>query len=335
VVEQVTVWGVGVVSLGTLEELHAARQAQQERVHRLAADEAELAGQAEDRLADVGALLVPRRAWWPVPPALEPRLHEADRLAAGIARLDGRTGWLSRQRRALASARLRGVLLEVAYAGAEAGIDVPDVEPALEEAAALRGRADELRSELESELARLAQLDHEVRLREDAWRRLGFDSLHLAAHLRAHGMPVVASPIEMGPGESAHLALSAALAPPVHLTAPGPGADGGAALAHTGIHHWIGTFRSGPAPVPGGGPVDTGVLVVTGQRIVFAGRSGTSAVPLEALLAMDVYDDGLAVLQLGRDAADVFLVPDSRLVAFYANWISEKGATVSPPAAPR
>jgi hypothetical protein len=325
VLDQVTVWGVGPVSLATLDELRAARQAEQERVSWLAAEEAELAGRAEDRLADVGALLVPRRAWWPVPPALEPRLHEADRLVAGIARLDGRTGWLSRQRRAQASARLRRILLDVAHAGAEAGIEVPDVEAVLEEAAALQGRAQELRSALESEGARLAQLDHEIRLREDAHRRLGFDSLHLAAHLRARGMPVVQSPVELGPGEAAHLALDAALARPVHLAPPGPGADGGAALAHTGVHHWIGTFRSGPAPEAGGGPVDTGVLVVTSQRILFAGRSGTAAVPLDAMLAMDVYDDGLAVLQLGREAADVFLVPDPRLVAFYANWISEKG----------
>jgi hypothetical protein len=324
-VDQVTVWGVGVVSLATLDELRAARQAEEERVRWLAHEEAELAGQAEDRLADVGALLVPRRARWPVPPALEPHLREADRLVAGIARLDGRTGWLSRQRRARASTRLRGILLDVAHAGAEAGIDVPDVEAALEEAAVVHRRAEELRSALESEQGRFTQLDHEVRLREDAQRRLGFDSLHLAAHLRAHGMPLVQSPVELGPGEAAHLALDAALAPPVHLTAPGPGADGGAAVAHTGIQHWIGTFRSGPAPVAGSVPADTGVLVVTSRRIVFAGRAGTVAVPLDAMLAMDVYDDGLSVLQLGREAADLFLVPDPRLVAFYANWISEKG----------
>jgi hypothetical protein len=323
-IDQVTVWGVGAVSLVTLDELRAARHSQYERVQGLAMEHAGLAGHAEDRLADVGALLVPRRDWWPVPQELVPHLHEADRLVARIAQLDGRTGWLSQQRRVHAAARLRAVLLEVAHAGAEAGIDVPDVEAVLEDAAGLQGRAHELRAVLDSEQAQLAQLDHEIRLREDAQRYLGFDSLHLAAHLRAHGLPPIESSIELGPTEVAHLERDAALAPPAHVAPPGPDGRGGAALAHTGIHHWIGTLRGGAFPLPGGQPVDTGVLVVTSRRILFAGHGGSIAVPIDAILAIDVYDDGLAVLQLGREAADVFLVPDPRVVAFYVNWISEK-----------
>jgi hypothetical protein len=323
--DQVTVWGVGAVSLATLDELRGVRHSQYERVNGLAAEHAGLAGYAEDRLADVGALLVPRREWWSVPPELGPSIHEADRLVARIAQLEGRTGWLSRQRRARAAARLRGILLEVAHVGAESGIDVPDVEAVLEDAAGVQGRADELRAALDSGQAQLAQLDHEIGLREDAQRYLGFDSLHLAAHLRANGVVPVESPIQLGPGEVAHLTRDAALAPPVHVAAPGPDGRGGAALAHTGIHHWIGTLRAGSAPLPGGQPVDTGLLVVTSRRIVFAGHAGSTSVPIDAILAMDVYDDGLAVLQLGREAADVFLVPDPRVVAFYTNWISEKG----------
>ncbi|HYW22859.1 MAG TPA: hypothetical protein VE953_01770 [Terriglobales bacterium] len=322
--DQVTVWGVGAVSLTTLDELRAARDAEQARVEEMARQQADVAGRAEDRLADVGAILVPRREWWPVPPALEQRLHDADQLVARIAQLEGRTDWLSRQRRARASARLRAVLLEVAHGGAEAGIDVPDVEAALEDAAALHGHAEELRAALESERARLTQLDQEIRLREDAHRHLGFDSLHLAAHLRAYGVPVVQSPVGLGPGEAAHLTTDAALAPPAHVTPPGQEGSGGPALSHTGIHHWIGTLRSGPTPVTGGQPVDTGVLVLTSHRILFAGRVTSVSVPLDAMLAMDVYADGLAVLQLGREAADVFLVADPRVIAFYVNWIAEK-----------
>jgi hypothetical protein len=324
-IDQVNVWGVGVVSLTTLDELRAARQAEQEHVDLLARETADLAARAEDRLADVGALLVPRHEWWPVPPELEPRLRAADRLVAAITRLEGRTDWLSRQRRGYASGRLRRVLLEIAHAGAEAGIDVPDVEPALEEAASLDGHAREYRTALEAEQAALAQLDQEIRLREDAERSLGFDSVYLAAHLRAHGMPVVHSPVELHPGEVAHLTMDAALAPPTHMTAPGPGAGGGVALAHTGIQQWIGTLRNGPTPVIGAQPVDTGVLAVTSQQIVFVGRAAVVGVPLDAVLAMDVYHDGLTVLQLGREEADVFLVPDPRLAAFYVNWVSERG----------
>jgi hypothetical protein len=320
VVEQVTVRGVGPVSLVTLQELHAAANAARQRADLLAWGETEAAASAEDRMADAGAILVPRRAWWPVPPELQPHMEEADRLVATIARLDGGTGSPS-PRRARASERLRAILLEVAYAGGHAGIGVPDVEPVLEAAASLQQRATQLRAELDAELARLAQLDREIQLREEAQRFFGFDALHLAAHFRAHGLPVVQSPAGLAPGEAAHLALDAALAQPVRMSAPGAAAP----IVQAGVQHWIGTFRGGSAPVAGGQPLDAGTLIVTGQRILFAGRAGSIAVPLEAMLAIDVYDDGLAVLQLGREAGDVFLVPDPRLVAFYANWIAEQG----------
>lgn len=322
-VDQVPVWGVGPVSLTTLDELRAAGYARRERADWLAMEEADATSRVEDRLADAGALLVPRRAWWPVPPELHQHLEEADRLVATIARLDGRTGWLSRQRRAQASARLRSILLEVAHVGAQAGIDVPDVEPVLEAAAGFQQRADQLRVELDAELGRLAQLEQEVQLREEAARHLGFDALHLAAHIRAHGLPVTQSPVALGPGETAHLALDAALAQPVRMSAPDAGRAG--PPVHTGIQHWMGTFRIGAAPVAGGQPLDTGLLLVTSRRLLFAGQAGSIAVPLDSMLAIDIYDDGLTVLQLGREAGDVFLVPDSRLVAFYANWIAERG----------
>jgi len=324
VTDQVSVWGVGVVSLATLDEVRAAGYAQRERVDRLAYEDADLAGRAEDRLADVGALLVPRRAWWPVPPDLEPRLQEADQLVARIARLQG-GGWLSTRRRSRASARLRQVLLEVAHRGAEAGIGVPDVEPVLEEAMALQERSRQVRAALEAEAAALAQLDHEIALRDDAHRHLGFDALYLAAYIRAHGLPVVESPVTLARDEAAHLVLDAALAPPVPVAGPDAAAAAGPTLAHTGVQHWVGALRGGPAPVAGGQPVDTGALLVTSRRILFAGRAGSVSVPLDAMLAMDVYDDGLAVLQLGREAGDLFLVPDPRLAAFYANWVGEKG----------
>ncbi len=326
---QVTLGGVGPVSLAPLDELRAARHAAYERADALAAQGADLEARAEDRLADAGALLVPRRDWWLVPLELAPQMVKADRLVARIARLDQRGAdgdrlfsRLRRYRRARAASRLRSLLVRIARGGGESGVEVPDVEPLLEEAASLAAHAQDFRGELDLARARLGELDHETRLREAAVRRLGFDSLHLAAHFRAYGLPLVQSPVGLDAGEKAHLAVDAALAPPVPMAAAGR--DGWPdSLASTGIHHWVGTFRSGPAPISGAQPIDTGVLVVTDQRLVFGGRAGTVAVPLAGMLAMDVYGDAVAVLQLGRDAGDLFLVPEPRLLAFYANWLSE------------
>ena len=326
---QVMVPGVGVVSLAPLDDLHVARRAAQESVDRLEAQAADLEAGAEDRLADVGALLVPRRDWWPVPQELAPWLLEVDRLVARIERLDQSgvdaahlMGRVRRYQRSRAVARLRQLLVGIARAGGEAGVEVPDVEPLLEETARLAAFAQGVRGELDVARARLGQLDIEARLREAAIRRLGFDSLHLAAYFRAHGLPVVQSPVELDAGETAHLAMDAALASAVPIAAARRDSWPDS-LASTGIHHWVGVLRSGRAPIPGDQPIDAGALIVASRHLVFAGRSGTIGLPLASVLAMDIYDDGLAVLPLGREAGDLFLVAEPRLLAFYVNWVSE------------
>jgi len=338
---QVNVWGVGPVSMATLDELRDVGRVAHDSVEDLARRTAELEGRAEDRVADAGAVLVPRREWWPVPQELAARLPETDRLVFHIARLDQgmaarppggglvsrARGWLTRQRRERAAGRLRELLVEFARGGAEAGIDVPGVEPLLEEAAELEARASEHRAALESAQTRLHQLDHEIGLRGEALQHLGFDSLHYAAHFRAHGLPVVQSPVELPAGEAAHLVVEAGLAHQVVVRSQ-DAASQGASVTHTGIHHWIGAFRRGAPPVSMERPIDSGVLVVTDQRLLFAGAGGSLSAPLGGVLAMDVYDAALAVLQLGRDAGDVFLVRQPGLVAFYVNWVLEG---VNPP----
>jgi hypothetical protein len=78
------------VSLPTLDELRDARNTAQANANHLALQAVELDRQAEDRFADAGALLVPRRAWWQVPAELSPWLAEAERLVARILLLDQR-----------------------------------------------------------------------------------------------------------------------------------------------------------------------------------------------------------------------------------------------------
>jgi hypothetical protein len=339
---QVSLAGVGMVSLATLDELREARRTEQVNADHLAGQADELEQRAEDRLADAGAHLAPRRDWWQVPGELWPHLQEADRLVARIWRLDERAAadpgpargpsralaWashhLARRDRSRSTARLRQVLVAIARAGAEAGVDVPGVEPLLDEAAELEARARGLRTALGTAAARLAALDGEVRLREEAEQRLGFDSLHLAAYFRGYGMPEIWSPVELAAGETAYLALDVTLAR-LARTGPAGRRSRGVSFAHTGIVHWVGAFQGCAAPVQQLERLDTGVLVVTSQQLTFAGGAGGVAVPLAAVLDMDVYDDAIAVFQLGREAPQVFLTPDARLAAFYVNWALSSG----------
>jgi hypothetical protein len=62
-----------------------------------------------------------------------------------------------------------------------------------------------------------------------------------------------------------------------------------------------------------------GLLAVTNGRLAFAGTGGEVAVPLGAILELDVYDDGIAVSSLGQER-QLFLVAVPGRVAMYLNW---------------
>ena len=332
--------GVGVVSLATLEELRGARHTEQARVEQMAWQVAELGLQVEDCLAAAGALLVPRRAWWPVPPELYPHLAEAERLASRISLLDRQIGDLGpapdrsdlvfrirgwgggqrvRRSRDRTAAQLRRALVLIASAGATAGAGVPDVGPLFEQADQLWARAEGLRGALTAASGRLGALEQEIRLREEAERRMGFDSLHLAAYFRLHGLPAVQSPLALETGEVAHLAVPATLVRTPSGARPG-GGPAGVSAAYTGIHSWVGVLRSRPAPRQAVEQTDDGALVVSSRRLAFVGSTQPVTIPLASVVDVDVYTDGIAVLPLGRENPDLFLVAAPTHVAFYFNW---------------
>src|SRR5215472_11097960 len=174
---------VGMVSIAPLDELRDARDNQQANANHLAWQSAELEGQAEARLADAGALMVPRRAWWGVRPELFPRVAEAERLVARFLLLDSQIARLqapqpktrhvmskvggrvrervARTRRVRAAAQLREALVLIARTGAAAAVRVPDVPPLFEEATELQARAERLRAALAATSSRLGELNQE------------------------------------------------------------------------------------------------------------------------------------------------------------------------------
>ena len=341
---QVHMPGVGMVSMAPLDELRDARDNEQANANHLAWQSAELEGQAEDRLADAGALMVPRRAWWEVRPELLPWVAEAERLVARVLLLDSQIarleqapqpktrhvlskvgGWVrervARTRRVRAAAQLREALVLIARTGAAAAVRVPDVAPLIEEATELQARAERLRVALAATSSRLAELNQEIAMREQADQSMGFDSLYLAANFTQHGLPAIRSPFQLEAGELAYLATDAELARVpmgTQLATSGPGYD--VPVTHSGIRHWIGDIRSRSALQQSVTPIDRGTLVVSSLRLVFIGGAESVALPLVAVVDIEVYADAIAVSRLGTDEPEIFMVTAPRQVAFYLNW---------------
>ena len=342
---QVHLPGVGMVSMAPLDELRDARDNEQANANHLAWQSVELEGQAEDRMADAGALMVPRRAWWEVRPELFPRVAEAERLVARVLLLDSQIarleqapqpktrhvlskvgGWVrervARTRRVRAAAQLREALVLIARTGAAAAVRVPDVAPLIEEATELQARAERLRVALAATSSRLAELNQEIAMREQADQSMGFDSLYLAANFTQHGLPAIRSPFQLEAGELAYLATDAELARVpmggTQLATSGPGYD--VPVTHSGIRHWIGDIRGRSALQQSVTPIDRGTLVVSSIRLVFIGGAESVALPLVAVVDIEVYADAIAVSRLGTDEPEIFMVTAPRQVAFYLNW---------------
>ena len=345
---QVPLAGVGLVLLATLDELRDARETEQANADHLAWQAEDLDRQAEDRLADAGALLVPRRAWWRVPAELSPWLVDAERLVARVLLLDQRLEGLQRtarpegpratarirrwvseraaKDRIRAAERLREALVRIAQLGGEAAAAVPDVEPLLDQATELQARAEGLRTALAAAVDRLSALDREIARRAQADQRMGFDALYLSAYFQMHGLPATRSPVRLEADEVAYLTTQAALAPMASGTrSTASGSKDGISIVHTGIPNWIGGVQNRAAPVEAFRPVDAGNLVVSSRRLAFIGNAESVAIWLDAVVDVDIYTDAIAVSQLGREQPEIFLVTAPLHVAFYLNWAMSAG----------
>lgn len=342
---QIEVAGAGPISMATLGQLRVTLGSLREQVDQRQAGIREADSRIEDTLADLGALLVPRRAWWTPPGDFQPWLEEADQLVARIAQLDDQIARAEPGQRAAASmlrlaariarrdpayerpraaARLRHILVQIAswaITTAPAVTKVPDAEALMSEAFELQAHAGELRAACAAAEAQASAIENEVNARDEAARQMGFDALHLAAYFRAHGLPAVETPAALQPGEIAHLCVGTALSrgtTGVRLPGSTPPA------AHTGARFWLGTFRSGPMPPLA--PFESGSLTVSNRFLHFTGTSQAFATPLENLVEIDVYADAVGVVALGRESMDFYRVAAPRQVAFYLNWAQEAGS---------
>jgi hypothetical protein len=338
---RVEVPGAGQVTLVGLEQLRSARASLSDRSAEELARSRAASEQAEDGLADLGALLVPRRAWWSPPEELVPILEEADQLVALIEELDlrieqatrpPRSGLLARvmgrdpeRVRSNAVRRLREILVTVGRWAIGTGlpvVGVPDARPLLASAHRLKALADELHGAASATAAQLDGISQELWSREQATRLMGFDALYVSADIQLHGLPSVETVVPLQRGEIAHLSVPTTLA-----RAPGSLRRRGQPppTAHTGLRFWLGTFNGSPMPALGPGSV--GTMAITNRFLHFSASDQSFATPLDNLVDVDTYTDGLSVVALGRETVDFYRLQSPRQVAFYLNWALEAASS--------
>jgi len=349
--EHIQLPDVGSVTLATLDQLRQARQQEDAAARSVGNEAAEANAQMQDRYADVGALLVPAKNSWPVPTELAPGVERAEQLVGAIRATDARladlnagssqglSGLFSRvknwgskkelqRQRARTSADLRSLLVDVGQRGGSlASQSIPALGPMLEQAAAAAAAESQKTEEAQVVNSRITALDSEIRRRLDAEHEMGFDALYTSAYMKRFGAPAVTSPLELKKGESACFVCPAVLAR-IQSRTQFVGSSSGFSfpIGHTGIRYRVGSFRGHPIQQQSLTRLDTGLLVVTNQRLAFVGQSKSVAIQLTKVVHVEAYTDAVAVLHEGKENADYFLTTTPKRTVFYINWALNSAA---------
>jgi hypothetical protein len=344
-VESVVLPEVGPVSLVPIDHLRQMRATEEEAAKQFSERATALAAAAEETLADAGAVLVPQRALWPVPPDLKPSMQRAQELVSRIEETDrqlhdagkgSRGGPVGRlrvwrlHRRLLAardasSTQLASILSHIARQALAAGLGSPDARPTLDKAQVLEADASEARRAYDSYSRHLAALGEEIQRREESLREMGFDALYTAAHLDRYGPQPVSSPLQLRTGEVAVTAVPCTLARMATRTRyVGARSDLSFRIGHTGIRYRVGSYRGQRVQHQVLRNLDTGTLVVSTQRLAFVGRVKSVVIQLRKVTHVDIYTDALAIFHEGRETADFLLLKAPKYVAFYLNWVLQE-----------
>jgi len=65
-------------------------------------------------------------------------------------------------------------------------------------------------------------------------------------------------------------------------------------------------------------------LVLSNQRIAFVGHAKSVAMPLEKILNVEAFTDGLAIFKEGKENADFFLFPTPQQFLMYLNFLLDQ-----------
>jgi hypothetical protein len=303
-----------------------------------------LRGQAEDHIASAAAILVARRADWPVPANMQPTIDLAEgmtkRLAAdeqidaslkqdeSSAGLFARIG-LRHQEHALdrdrkqAQTELRSLLISIGRSAPQATIDEAD---GIRRAAAdLETQASGLDAQIQSADGWAAACEGEVSRRQEAIKAIGFDSLYEVAVLKTSGPAPVDSPLVLKNAERAYLSVPATLARMVTRTHYVGGSRGFSfPIGHTGIRYRVGSYSGHPVHQQSLTKLDSGSFVVTNQRVAYVGATKSTSTTLSKVIHVEVFNDGLSIAREGKENPDFYLMPNPKRAVFMLNWLLDR-----------
>jgi hypothetical protein len=175
----------------------------------------------------------------------------------------------------------------------------------------------------EKEEAELLNVANAVGIDEEELQTTYVDILHelIVARVNDGRLPVVDSPsLMVAGGEVVHLQQAASLMKEVAIREYQGGYSGFSFRVAKGVRFHTGGTR-GRSVVVGSELLvaDSGILVVSSQRVVFLGSKSTVEIPYKKLLNLDVFIDGVRFHISNRKTAPLFKLASGNVVAAVVN----------------
>lgn len=335
----------GLVSLVPIDQLHARIEELGASSAQAQSQAADLGRQAQAKMAEAGAVMADHWQAWPAQDLNTP-IREAIELQQQLATLDtslselqqhhhrGLSGVFEKlrdnaelstsqhQRQAIAQ-QLDAVCEQIAASAPPT--TVPEADTVRTEAANLLQQSKECEVRSKTTLDASGELAEEVKRRQEADQKLGFDSLYTAARLATYGPEQIQTPLITKHGEQAYFALPASLSRRIRHSRYEGGSQGFSfPIGHTGIRYRVGSFRGHPVQWEQLTKLDSGTLVVTNQRLAFVGSLKSITVPIAKVVHVEAYTDALAVFHEGREDPDYFQCNRPQEFLLYLNWCLDK-----------
>jgi hypothetical protein len=195
--------------------------------------------------------------------------------------------------------------------------------------------------EIQEELNRLtASIDEQkqthdlivaqLQKRRDTAKQAGFDLLLDVGALAKYGLRPVASSLITKPGETAYCVTHATLTKKRTRTHYEGRSSGVSFPIFKGVRYRVGSFKGRPITEEYVAYVGEGELVLTNQRVAYVAAEHGASIPLDKLLHVEAYTDGLTFLKEGREAAYAFLVDEPNRFLYYLNYVLEHRPSTKP-----
>lgn len=336
----------GSVSLAPLESVTQRAAALRQTATELTDQATSLQSNAERCWSQAGAQLAGRSTEWSPPAQLGAAIDEALAAAAAIAKAEedlasakaaqASAGFFAKrhlhhEESELESSEARdrtSVQPVLAQIGRQAPpVTLPEADRLRAQASAFEQPVVSIDTQVGSATSQAAALEQEAERRQQAIKSLGFDAPYEAARLATTGPTPIESQLILKAGEKSYLSTPARLARMVTRTQYVGGSSGvSIPIGHTGIRYRVGSFHGHPVQSQSLKTLDSGVLILTNQRVAYVGSTKSVATPLSKIMHVAVYTDGLSIAREGRENSDWYLTDDPHHFVFLLNWFLEHGS---------